>query len=107
MELERANILLYKLKEILDQYAAVSNNTEQKNEWEDYIRSIERFIELKMDIEIYLETRQERYDELVKMQSESLSSPDQLINMGERMQIVEDMSLLKRRAGVWNNVEIH
>lgn len=100
MELERANTLIYDLTDIINQYAAVSNTIQQKNEWEEYIRAIERFIELKRDVEIYMETRQERYEDLVKMQSESLSSPDQLINMGERMQIVEDMSLLKRRTGV-------
>lgn len=100
MELERANTLIYELTDIINQYAAVSNTIAQKDEWEEYIRAIERFIELKRDVEIYMETRQERYDDLVKMQSESLSSPDQLINMGERMQIVEDISLLKRRTGV-------
>lgn len=100
MELERANTLLHELTDIIDQYAAVAYTTEQKDEWKEYIRAIYRFIELRDDVEMYLELRRDRYDDLVKMQSESLSSPDQLINMGERMQIVEDMSLLKRRTGV-------
>lgn len=89
------------LKGLCEQYAATSTNYDSKLQWEQSVESIDYMIGIYDSLLDYIDERDRRYEELMANQAEFDQEDNAcLMNLGQRIQIVEDKSLLMRYTGV-------